>query len=65
MTFGTDVVYLQQLQQENSNGGLLPLTQGCVSMLIEQRASQMAWIFPYSDINIGQNLDSRVQRDCL
>ncbi len=65
MTFGTDVVYLQQLQQENSNDGLLPLTQDCVSMLIEQRASQMAWIFPYSDINIGQNLESCVQRDCL
>ncbi len=27
-TFGTDIVYLQQ--QENSNGGLLLLTQGCV-----------------------------------
>ncbi len=30
--FGADIVYLQQLQQVNSNGGvrLLLLTQGCV-----------------------------------
>ncbi len=49
---GADIIYLQQLQQEYSNSGLLLLTQG-------------TQLFPYDDVYVGRNLESLVLRDCL
>ncbi len=46
---GADIIYLQQLQQEYSNSGLLLLTQG-------------SQLFP---VYVGRNLESLVLRDCL
>ncbi len=49
--FGTNIVFLQQLQKMISNGGRPQLlTQGCVY----RAASQMGGTFPLSDVNRGR-----------